>query len=102
MTDVKTPTANRLLEIQKEYLELTFQNDGYEYINPVVLEAHAHVIKEIDQIMKVLDPSYVKFNNFKLNKNGGYSARYQCYWSSSFVGVSYMEMQENGNIIHEF
>lgn len=77
------------MEIRKQYPELTFNNDGYQYLKPAVREQHAEQIKEIAAIMKEQFPRFVEFNNFKPRKDGTYSIRCQTYWSESFIGVEY-------------
>lgn len=86
----------RLMEIREQYPELTFNNEGYQYIKPEVREAHKEQIEEISTILKAQDPDIVKFNNFKPRKDGTFSIRCQGYYdrsSSGFVGVMYLQKE---------
>jgi len=86
---------NKLLTFQKECPSLTFQNNGYEYIdNDKLNKKDILVIKEISLILKKAIPEFVKFNNFKISKTGEITLRFQYNWDKSFTGVGYLELQE--------
>lgn len=79
----------RLMEIRKENPDLTFDNQGYEYLSPEVKEKHKEQIEEISSIMKKFFPYFRRFDNFKPRKDGTFSIRFQGDWSNSFTGVYY-------------
>ena len=84
----------RLILIQKEYPELTFQNDGFEYLDTEIINKHKEQIEEISKILKDTIPGFVKFNNFKLNKKNEIEIRCQYHWDKMFVGVGYFNIEE--------
>jgi hypothetical protein len=87
----------RLNQLREECPELTYDNNGYEYISTEVKEKYAEQIKEISEIILRHDPMFTKFNNFKPRKtnyeyNGEFAIRYQRYYgeiASGFQGVHY-------------
>lgn len=83
---------NRLLEIQKNFPELTFQNNGYEYI-PDILSRHPEEVAEISSLLKQLDPDFTRFDNFRVMHDGGIAARYHGYYDPSFIGVNYLRLK---------
>ena len=85
---------NKLKEYQKNYPSLTFDNNGYEYIPIEIRESHKKQIKEISKILKDNIKGFVEFNNFKLRKNDTFSIRCQCYWDETFIGVSYIDIED--------
>lgn len=92
---------NKLISIQKEYPELTFQNDGYEYLNKEIINKHKEQIEEISSILKSTIKGFVEFNNFKIDKTGGILIRCQYYWDKMFVGVGYFPIEEFKEINNE-
>lgn len=91
---------NRLIEIQKQYPKLTFDNNGYEYIRKE-LEEHKEVVNEINEILKATIGRFPEFNNFKPrpkgHKDGDFAVRCQYAWDSSFTGVGYFGINEFKN-----
>ena len=85
---------NRLILIQKEYPELTFQNEGYEYLSRDTVNKHKEQIEEISNILKTILKGFVQFNNFKVYKNGDIMIRVQYYWDERFIGVGYFNIEE--------
>ena len=88
---------NRLNELKKQFPELTFDNEGYQYLPVEKREKHKEQIKEIEDILiKKLNPiqGVVNFNNFKPRKNGGFYIRVQMYWDERFKGVSYININD--------
>ena len=83
----------KLINYQKDYPELTFQNNGYEYIHPEVREKHKEQIKEISEILKTEIEGFVKFNNFILRKNDTFDIRCQYCWDVNFTGVGYFNIE---------
>lgn len=85
---------NKLKEYQKNYPSLTFDNNGYEYLSRDVRESHSEQIKEINKLLHDNIKGFVEFNNFKPRKNDTFSIRYQCYWDETFIGVSYIDIED--------
>ena len=88
---------NRLNELKKQFPELTFDNEGYQYLPVEIREKYKEQIKEIEDILrKKFNPIHgvVNFNNFKPRKNGGFYIRVQMYWDNSFKGVSYININD--------
>lgn len=81
----------RLAEIQAIAPELTFNNNGYEYISLEVREKYKNIIIEIENILKGEIDGFVNFNNFKPLKNGNIDIRCQYKWDERFTGVGYFE-----------
>jgi len=97
---------DRLVEIQKEFPKLTFQNDGYEYLSKKVQEDHKNQIIEITEILKKTVKGFSEFNNFKLRNNGDIVLRLQYNYKSqdennksgiSFIGVGYFNINDFKN-----
>lgn len=82
------------MQLRLEFPELTFDNQGYQYLKPDVQERHKEQIAEISTIMKEQFPRFVEFNNFKPRKDGSYSIRCQTRWSPFFVGVEYFTEED--------
>lgn len=94
---------DKLISIQKEFPALTFQNNGYEYLNMSNLtEIELEKFKEAEDILKKAILGFSKFNHFKYSKkNGELQVRFQYNWtadeerrSTSFTGVGYLEVEE--------
>jgi hypothetical protein len=90
---------NRLRELQENYPDLTFQNDGYEYLSKAIQDKHKDQIREITNILKDTVAGFSKFNNFKIRKNGDIHVRLQYNWSHgtgalSFIGVGYFNLED--------
>lgn len=83
----------KLLEIQRKYPELTFQNDGYQYINKTKLSDVA--LKKFDIVTSILKEEidgFVEFNNFYITLNGDICIRMQVKYSDSFTGDEYLKI----------
>jgi len=85
---------NRLKEIQEEFPELTFFNEGYQYLKKEIQESHKDQIAEISEILKELVDGFTEFNNFKPRKDGTIVVRLQYHWDAMFVGVGYFTFGE--------
>lgn len=91
---------NKLVEFQKKYPELTFQNKGYQYLKKEIQEKYKEQIDEISKILKETIPGFSKFNNFKMNKDGSFSIRCQYEYdygnpnSIHFIGVGYFNIND--------
>jgi hypothetical protein len=88
---------DRLIELKNDYPELTFNNDGYEYLSPSVKEAHKAQIEEISAILKETVFGFVRFDNFKPRKNGSFAVRMQTQWDERFTGVQYNDIEDFKN-----
>jgi hypothetical protein len=85
---------NKLIMFQKKYPELTLNNNGYEYLNKEIQEKFKKQIKEISDILKIVIPEFVKFNNFKPRKDGSFSVRCQQHYDKTFKGVGYFHITD--------
>jgi hypothetical protein len=84
---------DRLIELKNQFPELTFDNDGYEYLRKEVQEKHKEQIEEVSQILKETIEGFTSFNNFKPRKDGSFLVRCQHNWDESFVGVGYFGVE---------
>jgi hypothetical protein len=89
---------NTLLAIQERYPVLTFQNNGYEYVNNKEFNEEEEMAYDI--VTSVLNESilgFKKFNNFKKYKND-IVIRFQYNWTAGmdneipFIGVGYLSI----------
>ena len=87
-------SIKKITEIQSNFPKLTFQNKGYQYLSKEIKENHKKEIAEIESILKKEINGFLKFNNFKINKDGSFSVRCQYYWDNSFKGVGYFNINE--------
>lgn len=86
---------NALLSIQEKHPRLTFQNVGFQYINPNTLnEGDKEALKQVSDMLNKHVEGFVKFNNFLKNKAGELVLRFQYQWSRSFTGVGYITLRE--------
>jgi len=96
-----------LLDIQKRFPLLTFQNVGYEYIDKSKLsEEDKQAFKQVEDLLLKSIKGFSKFFNFCHNKNGELILRfdYDYKWSMidgipksvgiSFIGVGYLTVRE--------
>ena len=88
---------DRLVDLKNTYPELTFNNDGYEYLSREVKESHKAQIEEISAILKETVFGFVRFDNFKPRKNGSFAVRMQTKWSEMFTGVQYNDIEDFKN-----
>ena len=89
-----------LIQIQKQFPALTFQNEGYEYIDrrkftPEEKTADSTVASILHEHIK----HFVRFDNFRVRKDGELTVRFQYHWSDSFTGVGYLSVRE---LLHGF
>lgn len=91
---------NLLLEIQKEHPILTFQNQGYQYIDKSKFtEEDTNAFNKVTEILKNAIVGFSEFNNFRTTKIGELEIRFQYNWSAdspgvSFTGVGYLLVDE--------
>ena len=86
-----------LAQIAKEHPALIFNNNGYEYINQSKLSKDdIAALEEVHQILETKVIGYVKFFNFKTNKEGELYARFDGLWSKDpyFIGVCYIKVSD--------
>lgn len=94
---------SELLDIQKKHNPLTFQNEGYQYINKEKLspeEVGAH--KKVTEILNEHIVGFHEFNNFYIGKRTGeIMVRFQYDWNADdekedrpFIGVEYLSLNE--------
>lgn len=87
----------------RDFPKLVFQNDGYQEMPAADKESLAPQIAELEALLKTYVWGFVRFQNFKRRKNGGFALRCQVYYDDdrSFVGVSYIGLEEFDNIDKE-
>ena len=91
-----------LRDIQKDHKGLTFQNDGYQYINKDNLsDAEKEAFKEVEELLKKKIHGFSEFFNFKLGDNNKIRLRFNYGYSSSFTGVGYILLDELLNGFNE-
>ena len=102
LTTIEQHEYDFLLDIQKNHPELTFQNNGYEYINKSKLtEEDLKSFKEVEDLLRKSIHGFSKFFNFRLSHKGIVEIRFDYHWSESFTGVGYLELQELLNGFNE-
>jgi hypothetical protein len=94
---------DRLNEIREQYPELTFDNDGYQYLSPEIKEKHKKQIDEISEILKKTVPGFERFDHFKPSKKYGFTVRLQCNYNHGtknlpFTGVDYIPLEKFKNL----
>lgn len=93
---------DRLLAIQKEYPNLTFQNQGYSYPKKSDWsQEDLNAFKEVEDIVKKSIVGFQELNHFTLKKDGSIRIRFQYDWTADdrsqgipFTGVGYIEVDE--------
>lgn len=86
--------AEQLTELMLKYPDLTYQNDGYDNIPSTIREANAEGDKAINAILKQCVAGFIKFQNFKVRRDGTVAVRCQVSWGETFIGVQYTPMSE--------
>lgn len=102
ITLITEDTYNTLVNLQKGHPALTFQNEGYEYVDKSKLSPEdLEAITTISNILREHVKGFKKFFNFKLDKNGEVMIRFDYDWSSDsegktlpFIGVGYLHLDE--------
>jgi len=84
----------KLIAYQKDYPELTLDNQGYQYLSLKIQEERKKEIEEISKILKETVEGFRKFNNFKPRKNGSFDVRVQYAWDERFDGVGYFPIND--------
>lgn len=114
LTILEEEDYNKLLDIQKQYPNLTFKHEPYqEWIPAHFTEEDKNALNEVKLIMKKAITGFSKFTNFYYSKNGDLRVRFYYDWSFtlingitvregvSFTGVGYLELQELLNGFNE-
>ncbi len=98
---INKDTYNKLLSVYNDFPILTFQNDGYEYINKSKLtDLDKAKIEEVEQILKQAIHGFSSFTNFRLSKGKGeIQIRFQYNYEYDgnglpFIGVGYILLDE--------
>lgn len=94
MNKLTSNQKKELLSIQKNHPALTFQNNGYEYLDTDKLtEEEKIALARVNELLKSCIEGFSKFNNFNISKSGVVRARVQYMWSSLFTGVGYFDIE---------
>lgn len=98
-----------LLDIQKRFPALTFQNNGYEYIDKSKLtEEDKQAWKDVEDFLRKCIIGFSCFNNFRYTKKSELQIRFDYNWTwtmdnesgliyrngISFIGVGYLKVIE--------
>jgi hypothetical protein len=98
---LSTEDYNRLVEIQKEYPKLTYNNKGYEYLDKSEFtEEESKAFNEVTELLKKVIGGFHSFNNFKTYQSmpGQIVLRFQYDYaygnpgSTHFTGVGYLNL----------
>ena len=85
-----------LLSIQKEFPALTFQNNGYEYLNMSKLtEIELEKFKEAESILKKSIKGFSKFNQNNHRRN---YMKDSTYWARQYTNFIERELQQRKSI----
>jgi len=114
LTTIEQHEYDFLLDIQKRFPALTFQNNGYEYINKSKLtEEDLKAWKDVENLLRKAIKGFNCFKNFCYNKKGILNIRFDYDWGwtlenevavhkgAYFTGVGYLELQELLNGFNE-
>jgi len=91
---------DKIIEIKNKYPQLTFNNNGYEYLSKEIEESNKEIIKELSDILRKNIEGFVEFNNFKPRKDGSFAVRVQYKWDEKFTGVGYFKIEDFKNNIN--
>lgn len=84
----------KLNALRIAYPELTYDNSGYAEISNDVKQRNQDGIEEIESVLKLAIPGFVRFQNFKPRKDGSFAIRCQTEWSKFFTGVTYIPLTD--------
>lgn len=119
LTTIEQNEYDILVDIQKNFPNLTFQHEPYqEWIPADFTEDDKNALNEVKSILKKAIVGFSKFTNFYHNKKGKLVIRFFYDWSlewdseenkvpvrkgnsQSFNGVGYLELQELLNGFNE-
>lgn len=110
LTTLEEEDYNKLLDIQKQYPNLTFTHEPYqEWIPSYFTEEDKNALNEVKLIMEKAITGLSKFTNFYYGKSGILRIRFYYDWSYTwnndvdkipirnglpFIGVGYLELQD--------
>lgn len=91
-----------LVDCQKKYPNLTYENKGWDVPNKNKWEnEEMENFKKCEDIIKKSIVGFVEFNHFKTSKKGEILIRFQYDWTAdepnrnmSFTGVGYLSLEE--------
>jgi hypothetical protein len=91
-----TPSEHKeLKDIYSNVPKLTFQNNGYEYIDKSKFtESDKTAFDRVTEILKKSVHGFSCFNNFRLTKNNEIELRLHYRYNESFTGVGYILLDE--------
>ena len=89
-----TTVYDKIKGIYESNPELTFQNDGYQYLSKEVKDANKEAIAEIESLLDKAISGFSRFDNFNIYKDGTIRIRVQYRWSESFTGVGYFPLDD--------
>lgn len=82
-----------LKSVQIKFPNLTFQNNGYEYIDKSKFsEKDKKAFRIVSNILSKSIVRFSRFDNFKLSKDGEIRIRFQYGWDERFTGVGYLDL----------
>ena len=91
-----------LVKLYQEYPELTFQNEGYQYLPQEVKEKNKEGIDKINTILEKTIEGFVRFDNFKNRTDKNFWIRCQTKWSPGFTGVNYFKIEDFKKVSEKF
>ena len=91
-----------LVKLYQEYPELTFQNEGYQYLPQEVKERNKEGIDKINTILEKTIEGFVRFDNFKNRTDKNFWIRCQTKWSPGFTGVNYFKIEDFKKVSEKF
>lgn len=98
---ISKETYNRLVQIQKDFPNLTYQNKAYDTLNKSKLtEEELNAFNEVSEVLSKCVTGFSKFNHFKISTKNQVVVRLQYNWgadeprSISFTGVGYVLLED--------
>lgn len=91
---------NKLVKIQQQYPNLTYQNKNYDNVDKSKFtEKDWEMFKFVENTLKTHILYFCSFNHFKLRPDGTVVVRFQYNWGgngngASFIGVGYLKLTE--------
>lgn len=117
LTTLEEEDYNKLLDIQKQYPNLTFKHEPYqEWIPAHFTEKDKNALNEVKSIIKKAITGFSNFTNFYFSRKGVLCIRFYYDWSYAwendvnkipikkglpFTGVGYLELSELKNGFNE-
>ena len=109
ITLITVEEFTELANIQERSKILTFQNDGFEYIDhKKFTESDEKDYQRVIEILRKSILGFRKFHNFRLSKDGTVQIRFDYNWTADdeknslpFTGVGYLDLIELLEGFHE-